>query len=310
MKQKKKSKRTPDVSANVSARRSLPVDRYYSSSSSKRSLSKPRLSDGQKTQESGATLLLRLLKGIFRLGGVVLIGIVLVMNIGLNSVGVKIGDNGAVIYRERSEYVDAVQSAFRASLLYKSKLTFNSSKFEQRVMDGLPELSGAVAVVPLAGTKLQVGLEFAQPVLRVRLDNLRQGIVGEGGKLLYEANTSEVLSKFSKLPLMNLEPAVRMSVGDQLLTSEEVELIELLMVEFDGGDEHRPTIDSFTHDIEHRELQVRFHGTTGYFAKLVPGNNPRAQVGALVATMKNLFETNSLPTSYIDVRVDGRVFVL
>ena len=88
----------------------------------------------------------------------------------------------------------------------------------------------------------------------------------------------------------------------------ETELIQTLRNEFDGSSSIRPQVNSILFDVEKREMQVRFNKAS-YFARVTPERDSREQVGALVATIAQLDEDNDTPNEYIDVRVEGRVFV-
>ena len=82
----------------------------------------------------------------------------------------------------------------------------------------------------------------------------------------------------------------------------------LLISEFDGSTTYRHKVKSIEFDVQKREIRVRFEGV-GYYAKLTPERESRVQVGALVSALRSTGEQGSLPTEYIDVRVDDRVFV-
>lgn len=311
MKLKRTKKNKRDVNSNIPARRSLPVDRYYSSSSRQRTnLTETKRSPGKGTVGNSGAPSLKIFNKILQWGSIFSIVAVLLLNVALRDVGVKVQQfEDSESFRSNAEYVESIQSVFNSSVFNKTKFSFNSLAFENKVRETLPEVVKATAVVPIAGTRLQVGLEISEPLMRVQLSNLRQGVIGDNGLLLYESNSTDILSKFSELPLLQIEPTVTSSAGSQLLTSVETELLSLLIAEFDGTGTYRHTLDAITYNIEKREFRVDFNSAS-YFAKLTSERDPRLQVGALLASLTDLAEKGQLPSQYIDVRVDGRIFVL
>lgn len=314
---KPKKRQRQNEAETMRTRRSLPVDRYYSSSRTKRKSGRdsrellqgrraPRIDTDRLRRSSG-----RIFTRILQWGGTLGIAAVLLYNIVLSGVGVKVQSLPSPYgnFRSNEEYVGIVEEVYARSLFNKSKLTLDSTRFEEELLAELPEAENTVAVVPLAGTKLQVGIEFATPVLRVQLGNLKQGVIGENGNLLYQSDTTDILSKFARLPLINPEPDIEVGVGDRMLTSNEVALLRLLMSEFDGSSVHRPSVASIVHSVEKREFRVSFEGVS-YFAKLTSEREARPQVGALVATIEDLERRGQPAGQYIDVRVEGRVFIL
>lgn len=184
----------------------------------------------------------------------------------------------------------------------------NSSSFETKIKTMFPEVESAVVVTPLAGRRLQVGLELEKPLARLNqaLSN-SQAVLSYSGTVVLEDDATLINEKFAQIPSISI-PNITYSVGDQILTSSEAGLIRLLINEFDGSTPYRHKVKSIEFDVQKREIRVRFESVS-YFAKLTPERESRVQVGALVSALKSMTEQSSLPTEYIDVRVDDRVFV-
>jgi len=291
-----------------SKKRSIPVTRYYKSSV-KPSNSVKNNNAHKKSGEIISILnefIRKLPQRIFLLAIVAL----LIINTTVSSnVSVKIQDiSNQNTYRPLSDYNDGINQLMNESVLYKSKFTLSSTTLESKIKELFPEVVDATVVVPLTGRKLQVGLRLGNPLIRLRLKTDKQGIVGENGKLLILTGTNTILESFSTLPSLVVEPNVDFEQGSQVLTSAETSLVSLLLAEFDGSEPYRYAISSITFQVEKREMQVNFEGKS-FFAKLTPERGVRGQVGALLATLKNLQEQGALPGSYIDVRVEDRVFV-
>lgn len=302
----------------VTMRRSLPVDRYYSSSSpARRSLgdNAPRREFGERRQSDIARKPAYSFSQIVSLAahwaGALGIVLVVLLNLIMNSTGVKIVPTGSEnIYRDDQVYTSEVNRAFSESVFNRSKVTFDSKRFEGLLRQKMPEIEAATAVVPLVGLKLQVGLRISPPLVRAQIGPASQGVIAENGALAFSDTTSGVSSKYSDLPLLRFEPMISApDPGTLLITSEESQLIALLKNELDGSESARPKIESLTYAVSKREITIKCKGVQFSMRFTTADREVRSQVGTAIATLKQLQEQGKLPSEYIDVRVSGRVFV-
>jgi len=312
-------KRNPKNKPNqqISMRRTLPVDRYYSSMPARRQIDgdrprRPTL-EGKSLRDierRPAFTLRELLAIILRWSGMLAILLVIVFNLVLSGVGVKVTPQQSQnLYRQDKDYVSISNSVFESSVFYRSKVTFNSDSFEKSLKQQLPEVEVATAVVPLVGLKLQVGLHIAQPLARVQFNATSQGVIAENGVIVLKGNLADISSKYSDLPLLRLEPNVSLEAGQSLLTSQEVQLLSLLKTEFNGSSVSRPKLESMMYGVEKRELTARFEGVPYFVRCTTAERDAQTQVGAALATLSQLQEQGKAPSEYIDVRVSGRVYV-
>lgn len=314
---KKTPTRKPTLSYE-SRRRSLPVDRYYSPSNPRTQGDvTSRLSDRFSDRNSGKIASRANVKQLFsvllRRAGFVALFLVITLNVflGGTSVVVEPGvkDGVEYQYQEDEAYTRAVNSVYDSSIFNRLKLTVKPSTFEKQLALKLPELSNSAVVVPLVGLRLHVGLKLSDPLVRVQLTERQQGVIGKNGSLIYSDESIRMVDIYKDLPVMKLEPlASSTKPGSQLLTTDEVSLLLLLETELDGTEVYRPEIASIHYQVQRRELQVKLKGVS-YFVKLTSERDIRSQVGALIASLKDLHIKGQLPTQYIDVRVEGRVFI-
>ncbi len=305
-----KSKKSPARSVKFDRKSSAPIMRYYRPAAgvkNQRTIDKTKSKNNfRSTPESSRTSIFGL---IYRWFGIIVIIFLVVANTTLSDAIVKMnGDNQTNMYRPLEEYSEGINSIFKSSVKNRSKFTLNSTTFEAKIKNEFPEVKGAVVVTPLAGRRLQVGLVLEQPLARLNqsLSN-SQAVLSESGTVVLEDDATVINEQFAKIPSLSI-PNINYSVGDQILTSSEADLIKLLVSEFDSSDPYRHKVKSIEFDVQKREIRVRFDGA-GYFAKLTPERESRAQVGALVSALKSLSERGEMPSEYIDVRVDDRVFV-
>lgn len=326
---KKKTKTTTKPNQRIITQRTLPVDRYYSSMSARRAAQGDRGNRIYQSQSQSRTraqgdraadiaaiarrpahTFSQLVAGGLRWAGFVAIVIVILFNIVLSGVGVKVSPQQLEnVYRKDEDYVAAVNTVFSSSAFHRTKATFDSKSFEETLQRTLPEVTTATAVVPAVGLKLQVGLKIARPLCRVQLDTTRQGIVAENGVIVFEGPPEKIASIFSELKLLRVEPAVSLKTGDALLTTQEVDLVRRVNAEFDGSSNDRPAVSEMTYEVTKRGMTARFEDAAYYIRFTTVDRDAPTQVGAALATLRQLLEQGGAPKEYIDVRVSGRVFV-
>lgn len=286
--------------------RSTPIIRYHRPADSIRQNTTTETRAKESNQQKRDIKIRSVLKGMFRYSGVAAIIVIVLANTTVSSATLKVtGDRDS--YQSLDTYNNEINNMFNRSVFSSSKFLINSAKLESEIKDKFPEVVASSVIIPLAGRQLQVNLEFAKPMMRLlQLDN-QQGIITENGTLSMIEDAEKINEQFSELPSLSL-PSVKSQQGSQVLTSDEVDLLALLIKEFDGSDRYRSKLVSVEYEIAKREIRARFSGQS-YFVKMTPERNHRSQVGALLAIQKELTEKGGLPQEYIDVRVDDRVYV-
>jgi len=301
----------PQRRANISPSVSAPIMRYYrpqatSKNTKKENNTTKSSADSRNNARDGDSLL----SLVYRWFGVIVILFLVIANTTISEAIVKLDTDNSDFanYRSLQEYNTGINIIFSSSIRNKSKFTLNSSSFEAEIRKKFPEVSNAVVVTPLAGRRLQVGLSLDKPLARLQQPkNNSQAVLSSNGSIVIIDTATVINEKFADLPSISI-PNINYSVGDQILTSDEAGLTRLLISEFDGSAPYRYKINSLEYDIQKREIRLKFDNVS-FFAKLTPERDSREQVGALVSSLKSLTEQGGLPSEYIDVRVDDRVFV-
>jgi hypothetical protein len=302
---RKKNGRNPRQS--VQNRSSAPVVRYYQKEATDKTAKRTERIQKQDNATAKAKLA-RFIDNLPQRLVFIIIVILLLVNTTMSSTGTRLSDEHNV-YQSSDVYSEGIANIFSDSWRNRTKLTFSSDDFEQKVLSLFPEVSNAVAVVPIAGRELAVTLYFTKPLLRlVDPQEKTIGIVGEQGTFITSDNQLLQNEELQQLPMLRLLESPEFAKGSQLLTSTETDLVRVLLDEFDGTSAARPKVSSILFDVQRREMQVRFEDRE-FFARLTPERDSREQIGSLVATIQQLSRDNNLPKEYIDVRVDGRVFV-
>ncbi len=307
----RKQKETPGRVPQVSSR-TAPVMRYYrppTKAASRNAESRRGLPNEDK---STATLLPGIKKFLVlfsQWAAVIAIVLLLLANTTLSGVSVRV-KGSEYPYRENEQYSAKIYSIMKQNILYRTKFLTSSTKLETEIKQSFPEVESAVVVIPLAGTKLQVTLDVAAPLVRLMRSGNELAVISSAGVVTQTGSSDEINATFSSLPSLSVVGA-QVTVGQQLLTQEEIDLLRLLILEFDGSSAARPTFVSAEYDIQKREIKARFKDKS-YYAKLTPEREVRVQVGSLVTALKALSDQAQQiapPSEYIDVRVDDRLFM-
>lgn len=284
-----------------------PVMRYYRPQETSKVVKQQNSKKIFKVNADGGTKKIKLVLSLLvRFSGFLAIVAVIIANTMLSGVTVKIGNKNDA-YKSVDTYIAGINEIMKVSALSSSKLTLNSSKLEQEIKKRFPEITQATAIIPIAGRKLQVNLEFASPMVRLIQENNQQGVVSDSGVLLFVDSAQKINEIYTEIPSLVMLNIVA-KAGDQMLTSEETYLISLLRDEMDGSNDKRPMLQNIEYDVKKREMLARFKSTS-FYVKLTPEREARAQIGALVATIQELQAKGTIASEYIDVRVEDRVFI-
>lgn len=298
-----KSARNPRISYD--GHRSLPANNYYKPI-------RPTLSEGGQLKRGEKKL--ETVARRFQFARMLNFGLLFTMIVLLffattlsSSPAIQV-PRGSYEYRQQSEYVAHASKILNESLLNRSKVLFRSASFEDKMKQEFPEIDQISAVVPLGGRDLSIALIVASP-LAVVSNGSATGVMDNTGTLVSDTsgNESQLFKVRFTSPLDSFEP------GDRLLTTNEVELLKLINDEI-----NQPSLLPQFKDVTLKEvlinvtdgqLEARFNGLS-YFVRFSAYSDAREQVGAMVLTMRRLQRENTIPTQYIDVRVQGRTFVL
>ena len=202
-------------------------------------------------------------------------------------------------YRAQQTYESAVREEF-ADLRGKSKITLNTQKVADNLKQRFPEISKVTIGVPLVGSTVTVNIEVAKPVLK---------LVSGGG--VYVINTSGVASGLAddlpaagNLPLVLDESGFSVSVGQPVLEAASVNFIKSLSEQLKMAN---VPIASLTLPPRAKELDLRTSDQP-YYVKFYLGGDAAAQIGQYLATRQQFANDGTIPSQYLDVRVQGKAF--
>lgn len=211
-------------------------------------------------------------------------------------------------YRDPVIYKKVSTDILKKNLLGRSKLFFRSSEFEEKMRQEFPEIDKIEAIVPLGGRNLTVAMHLSSP-LAIAYSGNQNGILDSAGVLV----TASIPDQQDLLKVRFATPQQNFQVGSRILTSNEVEQLNLLSYELSmmplGIDKKPLEIAEALFSIDDGQIEVKLKNKP-YFLKLSTYSDAREQVGAVKAILQKLDREGLTPTNYVDVRVPGRVFVV
>jgi hypothetical protein len=212
------------------------------------------------------------------------------------------------MYRSVPEYQKKASEMLSNNPLSASKLLFKSGNFEEKMRNEFPEINQIQAIIPLGGRDLSVAMHLSAPLATVYSGD-KSGVLDNSGVLV----TDKIPDQQDLLKVRFATPQDNFQVGSRLLTSREVEQLNLLSSELSSlalGAEKKPLqISEALFNINDGQIEVKLKDKP-YYLKLSTYAEAREQVGAIKSILQRLDKEGTAPVRYIDARVPGRVFVV
>lgn len=214
---------------------------------------------------------------------------------------VLVADNSSHALLASSEtYEASANQLLGASIWNSNKVTIDTAKLSQQLMNQFPELATVYTSVPLLARQPVIYLIPAQPVLVLTTVN-GSFVIDMRGKAIARRSVQEM----SGLPLLNDQSGLKAQLNSQALPASNVRFVQAILAQL-AAKHFNPS--SMTLPASTSELDVQLVGQA-YFVKFnLQSNDPRGQAGTFLATISSLKHQNITPAKYVDVRVDGRAY--
>jgi hypothetical protein len=211
-------------------------------------------------------------------------------------------DNQSLL-RPPAAYQLAASQQLQHSIWNRNKVTIDTSKLSQQLLNQFPELSSVSVTVPLLAHRPLVYIEPAQPALILATNN-GAFVVDTTGKALVRADTAAALNK-PKLPVVTDQSGLLIQLNHQALSTASVGFIQTIIAQLAAK---QFTVSGLSLPAATSELDVQVAGQP-YFVKFnLESTDPRGEAGTFLATIAQLHSQNITPAKYVDVRVDGRAY--
>lgn len=212
-------------------------------------------------------------------------------------------DSSGYFLQPTDVYQRAAAKAFAESIFNDNKVTVNSVGIQQRLQREFPELSEVSVTIPLMSHRPIVYIAPTTPSLILKGQS-GSFVLDENGKALLNAQQVADIDKLG-LPTIVDQSGLKVKTGDIALAGTGVSFIQTVIAELKAkGIE----VESLTLPTAAYELDVKPLGV-GYYVKFnMHEATARQQSGTYLAVKERLASQGITPSSYIDVRLDGRAY--
>lgn len=206
------------------------------------------------------------------------------------------------LLHSQETYYEAARSILGSSLANTNKLTVNTDKIAAEIRRQFPELEEVSVALPLVGHQPVIYLQPAEPALLLRSagDVL---VVSSSGQVLAETANPARLAKLG-LVVVEDQSGLALKPGTSALPGADVAFITEVVGQLRAK---KLTLTALTLPRGASELDIRLKGDP-YIVKFNLRGDARAEAGSYLAVRQYLKRTRQTPSSYIDVRVENKVY--
>ncbi len=277
---------------------------YYSSAANNPLQSRPG-TNKPKTQDASIDLSavshrLRLLPTILALS-VIVISLLISLTLSARP-SVATLNNEPSPYHSLEEYAAAAEAIMSADLSSKAKFTINTHEVERKLLEQFPELKAAVIRLPIIGRKPNLVIDINSPAILLATPT-KSYVLDNTGVAVSEV---QMLSEESRHGLLVVQDqsGLPIELGKQAVTSETVAFISDAVAQLRAQNQ---TVSQLTLPQSANQLDIRLEGVP-YYVKTDVSGNVRLQIGSFLAVKEKLEKDRAVPSEYVDVRVEEKVF--
>lgn len=202
-------------------------------------------------------------------------------------------------YRPLNDYKTAVQKELSA-LTNRNKITFDEDSIIKKIRSQFPEISLIRVELPLFGQTPKVQITIAPQVFWLQSGAIKYLIDQQG----VATATSQNLAHLANLTTVNDQSGFKISLGSQVLSSQSVSFINAIVAQCQHAG---VPVSSLVIPAQAQELDLRT-ADRPYFVKFFMGSDPLLQSGQFLAARHQFDQSGNQPGSYLDVRVNGKVY--
>lgn len=202
-------------------------------------------------------------------------------------------------YHSLADYKSAAAKELSA-LKNRNKITLNEPQIISSLQKQFPEIANASLELPLFSETPIIHLSIAKPSFFLSSNGVNYVIDSQG----VATAASHNLPQIKNLITLTDQSGFNARPGDRLLSAQSVDFINAVLAQTAHA---KLSIKSLVLPAQAEELDL-YTTDRGYFVKFYLGGDPALQAGQFLATRHNFDQTGKQPSSYIDVRVPGKIF--
>jgi len=201
-------------------------------------------------------------------------------------------------------YKKASQAYLAKSISSHTKISVNILGLDSYLEHTFPEINNSSTSIPLIGSNLRTTINSAQPIAIMEDSASHRFYLKAGGYVMAQDNLSKPDIKNNLVFPYIIEKFQKLSLGQHAMSLQDLQFIQYIEQELNV--QSVPAI-SYTLLANSRELDVKTQANN-ILLKFNLQNNVKEQVGSYLSLRKYLLANHITPSSYIDLRVEGRAY--
>jgi hypothetical protein len=202
------------------------------------------------------------------------------------------------IYHPLSEYASFSMSKL-SGLENKNKITFNKERLAKDLIGEFPEIRNVNIELPIFGQKPVIRIYVAKPAFLLRSEGREYLLISNGVAL----GQKEDYKNLPSLITIDDESGYKITVGQKILSDNDILFLQTLNAQLNR---RKVSLKNLVLSKSPQEVNL-YTEDAKYYTKFYMGGDASLQAGQYLAA-KNAFKSQPPPSTYLDVRVSGKIF--
>lgn len=202
------------------------------------------------------------------------------------------------IYHPTSEYTSFTMSKLTA-LENKNKITFNKERLAENLIAQFPEIRNVNIELPIFGQNPVIRIYVAKPAFLLRSEGREYLLVSNGVAL----GQKEDYKNLPSLITIDDESGYKATIGQKILSDNDILFLQTLNAQLNRS---KISLKNLVLSKSPQEVNL-YTEDAKYYTKFYMGGDATLQAGQYLAA-KNAFKSQPSPSTYLDVRVSGKIF--
>ena len=209
---------------------------------------------------------------------------------------------GSELMHPQQTYAQAAQSFLAESIGNHTKLTLNGPKIAQKMASTFPEIDSVQVKTPLIGQKPIIVLSPSVPALQLITKDGRSYVLDANGRAIMQV--IQTTASIRALPVVQDQTVLSIKLGAIALPGPSVDFITEVVNQLKAK---KLAASNLVLPAGSNSLEAKV-GNEPYIVKFNLMGSARVESGAYLAVKQQLDSENKKPSSYVDVRVESRVY--
>ncbi len=197
-------------------------------------------------------------------------------------------------------YSKIIETELSKSFLNKNKILINQHQIFTALKSKYPDITSVNFKLSFFSQILSVDIQTS-PATIFFSTNYNAGLINDQGRVV----DTSILSNDPNLIILNDAQNIELRAGDYVLNESIIGFINTVNYQLT---KKNITVSHYIITSSNDELDAYIKNTSYYVKFNLVSNDPLNQSGTFLATYHYLTTNNIKPSSYVDVRIDGRAY--